>query len=707
MRHIKGLKETTRALVHSVDLRGFDSGTSEFSIYAAHSTSSPLAGSLRILSATFPELRCVLLDGHSDLDIGVLASAIAPESPPMLLSIAQCQVQVPKTFFESPFLRNLVYLDVSDMPGSLKGALSTFSLPNLRILKAQGREMDDSTATLLLMEFKKQAWSLDLSRNKVTDRVIFDLLFAFPRGSLRGGHMEVEGELQHLGSQGTRSFGTFLFVKESKWSRTFSHPERYFVDTPEYTFDNPESSQQTSRNNVRLDGRKRAPKDSADAIKSMFSGGPGYLPPSREDIQELDIYQSHYGITHLHLNNNNISSRGLFNMVMRSPGQLQHLECDTMSLFINENARPAWLSSAPASKTVSGILGAAHIFRPVFSSNLQTLRIHHSLVTQLVTLNLPDVSTMSCMWLAETCLLPRAELAYPQAFMPDMNPRIRSLTLTHLPRWSTGPVIDKLIAFLKHAALQEHEIQKSKSRTRRGPTTVEGLRHLKLEFDPDPLEDAAGYSDEEDGDLDPEEMIRLGIKEFSFFEGSWDSFSSENNKKATGLEVRHSAGQPAVASSVSEARQDRQDDESVRLCSNGRNGSAQSSSFPSPLYFSGEWNGNEFKVQVFTGFEDGMAATPAVEEYVRILCKYPELHEDLQVASPCHVAAGVPEGCYIYEAAWRAMLTKDVKIREPSKKELRNGMKDVIEGIKEFRMGTRRDGRLGVHYGGVLEVVRA
>ncbi|KAK3990530.1 hypothetical protein QBC44DRAFT_358408 [Cladorrhinum sp. PSN332] len=715
MGHIKGLKENTRALIHSVDLRAFVHGTSEFSIYAADSTTSPLAGSLRALSSTFPELRCVLLDGHSDIDIGVLAGTTTTtgRESPLLLSMAQCQVQVPTAFFASPFLRNLVYLDVSDMPGSLKGplvqqTLSPANLPGLRILKAQGREMDDSTASLLVKAFKEQIWSLDLTRNKVTDRLLGDLhYFSFPTERLRGGHIEVEGGLEYPAGQGTSSFGRFFFIKESEWSKTFAHPGRYFVDSPEYTYDGSGLAPEAPNNNVRLDGRVRARKDSADDIKFALSGGPGCLPPSGEDVLDLEVCQSYHGITHLYLNNNNISSTALVSMVMRSPGQLQRLECDATLLDINENAWPDWFGSASsASATVSGILGAAHIFRPVFSSNLQTLQIHHSLVTQLVTLDLHHLPTMTCLWLAETFLLPRAELAYPQAFMPDMNPRLRSLTLTHLPRWSTGPVIDKLVAFLKLAALQEAEIERSKSRTRRGPATVEGLRHVRLEFDPDPLEDA--YSDGEDSDeLDPEELIRLAAKEFSFFGGSWDaSFPPEKKIKSKSVatdEARHSAAPSAVASSASEPRHD-QDDESVRLISSSDSAPLFASS---PLYYDGTWNGSEFKVQVFAGFEDAAKNTPAVKEYVKILWECPELLEDLQPASACHVAAGVPEGSYIFEAAWMAMLTKDVKIRKPTKKELREGKKDVIEEIRRFRMATRSDGRAGVHYGGALEVVRA
>ncbi|KAK4460591.1 hypothetical protein QBC42DRAFT_347861 [Cladorrhinum samala] len=697
---MRGVRKTTRALVHSVDLRACAAGTLEFSVYATNSCRS-----LRELPFTFPELRCLLLDGHSNIDIGALAGTTARE-PPLLLSIAQCQLQLPTQFFASPLLRNLVYLDVSDMPGSLKGplvqkALSRANLPALRILKAQGREMDDSTASLLLATFKEQLWSLDLSRNKVTDKLFGDLHnYAFPAGSLRGGHAEVEGELQYIEGQETSSLGQFCFVRESEWSKTFSHPARFFVDSPEYTRS---AAQDTLNNSTRLDGRAKARRDSADATKLTFAGGAGNLPPSLEHIQDSDIRQPHQGITHLHLNDNRISSTALVNLIMRSPGQLQQLECDTTLLDIRESARPGWLrSSLFASATVSGILGAAHIFRPVFSSNLQTLRIHHSLVTQVVTLDLPDVSKMACQWVAETFLLPRAEMAYPQVFVPDMNPRLQSLTLTHIPRWSTGKVIDKLVTFLKLAAEQEKEIQKSKRSMRRGDTaTVRGLRHVRLEFDPDPQEDEEVENGEHGSDLDPEELIRLAAEEFSFFGGSWSSSSSSSapppsvqtvTDAVRGVEARHSA---VEAVEVSEPRHGEQQQESVRFSA------AQSSSLSSYHKHYRAWNGSEFTVPVFGGSTTGSQAT---REYMRLLQKNSDLHEDVRPASPCHVAAGVPEGSYVYEAAWRSMLTKGYGIRWPKREEIR-GMKDVLEGIKEFRKGTRGKG-LGVHYDGVLEVVR-
>lgn len=119
----------------------------------------------------------------------------------MMLSIPHCQTRLPVTFFASEYLHNVVYLDVSDTPGSLKNALvqrtlGPITLPNLRIFKAQGREMDDTTARLLFRSFKEQLWSLDLSRNCLTDASLDDVVdFCSPPRTLRSeSHFDVEGK---------------------------------------------------------------------------------------------------------------------------------------------------------------------------------------------------------------------------------------------------------------------------------------------------------------------------------------------------------------------------------------------------------------------------------------------------------------------------------------------------------------------------------
>lgn len=793
MEHMRCVRQATRLLVTCLDLRRVEAGTSELSL---HSLSRSLSAYLRAVPVTFPQLRCILLNRHWDVEADDLAVATTPDTDhdasnaegPLMLNIPQCQVKIPTAFFSSPYLHHLVYLDVSNMAGSLRKPLEQQRFgperhPHLRVLKVGAREMGDSTAALLVRTFKQQLWSLDLSQNQLTDAVLNDLhIFAFPAESLRtDSHYDVEGRLEIIPGKGTPLFGQFCLIRESHWSATFSHADRYLVDAPNYTRLVEYTPQEGVR--TRLNGRTKVQDDSEDEIRRSFSGIPGASSPRRESLHDLGVCHSHNGITHLYLGGNSITANGLVRLIMASPGQLQHLDCDSMVYEIHEAVRPDWL---PSSIRVSGLLGAAHAFRPVLSSNLQVLRIHHSLVTQLLSLKGRDggvLSTMENLWLAETFLLPRAEMAYPQAFRPDMNPRLRLLTLTHIPRWSTGPLIDRLIELLKLASMQERAIQdmnRTLGKSRRGPATVVGLRHVRLEFDHDVKGELL-----EDGEEDGEEKNQkkyvaeetTAAKEFSFFDDSrfsdfsFDSSSpaevSSSNIDTTNTDTTpltsvvagpaaddHRAVPDQTVSNQSQTQRHspstlshlpRTGDRSEPIVNGGNEGQSgrlttgpqQRSSSSSSR---GNWNGTEYAVPIWTGppppFYDSTEDTPqhehqevspAVEAYMRNILDR-RLCADAVPASPCHVLAGVPEGEFIWGAAWQAIVTRGDTTaagkRRPKKRELMNGMRDVIGEIKAYRRKTREryeaelkrarlngDGvRLGephFYYGGRLEVVRA
>ncbi|KAK3906469.1 hypothetical protein C8A05DRAFT_40741 [Staphylotrichum tortipilum] len=624
-----------------------------------------LASGILSIASRFPRLRCLLLDGLPGIEPEALLARLPADPPrlirpPLLLSLARCQVELPPAFFASFYLRDLVYLDLSDMPGSLgrtlaQRTLSPDQLPSLRILKAQGREMDNATACLLFKIFRTQLWSVDLGRNRVTEGM-FNYLreVSFPERSMRTGDFAVEGRILYpLGHPseggGSASFGRFCFVTESEWSRTFSHPHRHLADAPPYTAHAYDGAQPPSVE-PRLNGRAKARLDTPDAIKTMFSGTVSHPAPPLESVQALGVCRGHEGITHLHLNGNRISAAALAKLIRSSPGQLQHLECDSLSFSLPDAApAPSWLSRA----RLSGILGGAHLFRPVFSANLQALRVHHSLVTQLPTLELdgsPPLSPLESLWAAETLLLPRVELAYPEAFVPDMNPRLQSLVLTHIPRWSTGPLAEQLISFLRLASAQERAIQDARAACRRAPATVRGLRHVRLEFAPDPREEG-GLDGDSDSDaaaaaagFDAAAVMDDSSKEFSFFgESNWSSTKP-------------------VTTTVNTPRP-----------------SARSASphTPSP----------------------SSSPTPHLPNQP----SYPQLWTDPVPASPCHVAAGVPEGLFLFGAAWGSILCPvsslgfgptprrgdTSALPKPTQAELKS-MRDVLEEVKAYRAQTRR-----------------
>ena len=590
-----------------------------------------------------------------------------------MLSIPHCRTQLSPTFFSSPYLSGLVYIDLSDMSGSLKSSvarsLRTAYLPNLRVLKAQGREVDDATAVALFSAFKEQLWSLDLSRNNLTDSALNSLdQLCFPPASLRSdAHFDTEGKVGFTTGIGTSTYGPFIFLKESEKSGNFSHPLRYMADAPTYTREAYRPLYPGST--LRHDGRVAILDDSADKIKTALAG-PIHSPLNdAEEARRLDICSNQGGITHLRLNQNPVSAQGLERMIRNSPGQLRNLECDSTALELSRQVLPPSLAK---DVSLSGLLGAAHLFRPVFSPNLQALRVHHSLVTRIPSLETGSLVTMANMWLAETILRDRIDIAYPQAFVPDMNPRLYSLTLTHIPRFSTGPVIQRLLEFLRLSSAQERAIQDARqSSSRRSPVMLSGLRHIRLEFDPDPTEELGHTLDSEN--LDAEQAINVAANEFSFFgDQGWTSGQSQS----------------ATADSESHPR-------AYTSSHTDRSNPAAAKRLSSPyaetkggeyLNHSEEWNGQPFTVPVWIG--TGIPGPhSAVNEYMRLL-QDPALRADVRPASPGHVLAGVPAGSYIFHSAWDAILAPTGAVRRPKRTDL-VGMRDVLSAIKEYRGKTK------------------
>lgn len=274
-------------------------------------------------------------------------------------------------------------------------------------------------------------------------------------------------------------------------------------------------------------------------------------------INTLDICQPPLsGITHLYLNQNPMITAESFKMIIElGLEQLQRFECDSM-LFMSEPDMSQYNQFYPDSQAVppsvscckkqaiSGILGLSHLFRPVFS-NLQILRIHHSLVTNLPSLTgFYDLSPMEKIWFAETFLLPRADLVFPNPFHPDMNPRLRSLTLMHIPQYSTGPLIERLKGLLKAAWFQEQTIARLRAEYRRvhqsryQPPLLSGLRKIVLEFDPVPQREKQGTDQAGFEGFDAEALLNSGAtKEFGTF-GGFTTSSNGNGTSGTSA-VRH------------------------------------------------------------------------------------------------------------------------------------------------------------------------
>ncbi|CCF33543.1 hypothetical protein CH063_05711 [Colletotrichum higginsianum] len=678
------VRQSTLALITTLDFRDFAKDTAHF---ASDNGTRTIPESLRRLPKLLPNLRCILLDGHVEANPAFLTATLSSEPETttlsdlgqglLVVSIAHCQTQLPNDFFLSDKLQHLVYLDVSGLPGSLQplvlAAHGRRNLTRLKILKARRREINDALALTLFKAFRGSLWSLDVCENNITDSAVDQLAtLCFGGPSLRSqSRYMTEGRLVSDG-QGNDAYGRFMSIQESDWSGTFSHPERHFVDAPAYSADESRILQEDEA--VRTNGRTPLRRDSADHVKAAIAGSMDQPVPDWSDVPYLDVCTAPAGITHLHLSDNRVTSSGLERLIRTSQGQLQELSCGG-PLFhpvAHGSAAKQRLLPWPGDMKLRGALGCAHIFRPVFSSNLRVLRIHHSLVTQIPTLEAHGLSTMARLWLAETVIRERSETAFPTAYEPDMNPRLTSLTLTNTPRRSTGPLIDKLLRFLKLAGLQEHAIQETAgSLSRRSPVLLRGLRHIRLEFEADPIEDPTGFSSVDD--LDAQGLMEMDEGEgFSFFGDerrpqSHTSVEAATEKQASG--GTHFAAQLAQAAAG-------------RLA-----GFPHGEANAEYLRYQDTWGEREIDLEVWVG-PGILGANRAINEYMKLVM-HPSLRNRVGPATRAHIEAGVPEGVLLFHAAWDAIVMPP-ELKPPRTTDL-DGMRDVLEAVKKFRIETRAD----------------
>ncbi|KAI0806545.1 hypothetical protein GGR55DRAFT_214603 [Xylaria sp. FL0064] len=683
----------TRCMVKSLDFRAFALRPS--GLYSTDASERAISESFGTLSKLFPRLMCLIIDGHPELDPSSLAAAGATASHSLeLLDLARCRQELtPKLFFTQLF-RELVYLDVSYVPGSLKSAiqssLNPTYLPELRVLKARGREIDDATAQLLFQTFRFQLWCVDLSDNKLTDVSINAFLaHCFSSLSFRtDAHFEVEGKVVAPKNIGSHQHGLFEFVQESSHSYSFTHPRRHFADPPVYS----QGADQIERQEwqtARSDGTSRVRRDDAGAVKEMLLQNV-LLVTSKTPRQLVhDLHLPRGGITHLYLSGNNFTANGIGRLLRLSSGRLEHFECDN---FQHAPSVPS-LDKSRQQMRIDGILGLAHVFRPAFSSNLRSLRVHHSLITQVPDLRIDNIPLITALKLSETALFRNISRVYPQRFVPDMNPRITSLTLTNIPARSVGPVINQLLSFLDLASIQQEAISQTRSGMNSRQTMVlSGLRHIRLELDPDFYNDV--YDLSTGGDVDYNKLLDPGDKDFgndtfSFFEDTKRDVPSKLDME------QESGNQESYYASTA-----RYSD-----WTSGRLKSSPYSDTESHFINHNEeafksWTGNTYSVPVWIG-PGTIGPHAAVNEYMWNL-QDAKLRTDVGPATPSHVAAGVPALTYIFYAAWDAMiyprnLAADIKncIAEP--------FRDVAAAIKDYRLKTRGTPQ---HWDGKIELVR-
>ncbi|KAM0513946.1 hypothetical protein ACHAPE_007301 [Trichoderma viride] len=397
-----------------------------------------------------PNLQSVFLDNNSNMELRFQRSdAINGQLKLSMLSVRNCPNGFPIGLIKNYSLRGLVFLDISGIASVTPQLLEPHGL----------------NAMFLNTDLRSDA------------------------------RAQTEGALESLPVV-TRGHGQFFMLHETAQSVLFVPDERYLADTPPYTAPN------TTNNAItRSDGSVPVRSDTADGVLRLLS---------RHDATDAAHHMRSSGLTHLHLSGNQFSAFAIERMLRESHGQLELFDCDSMRLFPPSSAKRHLLSPSNAIQ-LDGFSGLSHIFRPVWSSNLRSLRIHHSLVTNIPTLRCSRYSSIECTYLAEMQMHPRLSLAYPLAFVPDMNPRLESLTLTCVPRHSFGPLIQVLVSFLQQVGLQESYVAETNkaeaSRPGKPLRLVHGLRNLTLEMEPESL----------DTD-DAEDLMTFDETQYSFFD---------------------------------------------------------------------------------------------------------------------------------------------------------------------------------------------
>ncbi len=678
------MRPSTRKLVASLDLRSFVDAPRAGAIGQGHS----FAETIQLLAVLFPAARCILLgrgSGYGPADLThLLKPGDFPEdgsvSMPLLLDMSLCGLPLPNNFFHSPYWRQVAYLDMSNLPGSLQGIVKaeTFqgALPNLRILKIRGRGLDEQSISPIAGFLRQRVWSLDLRDNKLTDRCVDSFLygcFGADYLTVESGRFEVEGKIAvledaRLGeaalSPGLRD--KLSYIVESSLSGTFSHPERFLADSPVYD----------AGRSPRRVGVESLRNDAVDDVKASLAGTTGFAAPNWHIIGDTDICQAPSSLTHLYLSGNaGFTAEGVESLFRVARGYIEHFD----------SASPALTTGVCMPFEMAGLVGRSHLFRPVFASNLSSLRVHHSLVTQVPTVKHPCKSPLASLEYAETAVRENAELAYPQTFVPNLNPRLQSLTLCCLPRLSAGPLLDKLIQFLALAHEQEDGIkQASATMSHRGPIMLRGLRHIRLEFEPYPPSDDA---DSGFASLDAEAILNASAGGFSFFEEAGGSRPARD--------LRHHGADDAVDGTLSApAQADRNADEPPTM--------GQSDRLPHYPLPGASAADSEYVCEAISWNEDGAVKTGqlsvwvgsgvlgsnrAVNAYMSSLSR-PNLRARIRPATPDQIKAGVSPGACVFNAAWDAILWSDGMPGLKSLPSDGRDMLDVVQVIRNFRRAT-------------------
>ena len=426
---------------------------------------------------------------------------------PVLLSATGCsQLFIPMFIGTQESAINLLYIDISWTKQKPEDLLILATPKHLKILKMRGLSLRTRDIARLLYKLKLRLFSLDLAYNDLTDDVIPLLLASNFLPSLK----QRSDTLPRI--DGDQSI----------------YPGRYLEDAPAYR----ERADPTEeQENAIAEGRIHLRADNVDGVfahlleneHTKFIRGPHWLPPAGDSLMQQT------GLTHLYLSNNRLTSHAL-EVLLSGTNRLQLLD------FGSAEQPHHKVGSKYKSVLAYNQADTLKLLKPSISQRLESLRVHHSIVTQTPTLFAIGefyLSEARAIYMAEEeFAVKKVSFSPPGDFLPEINPRIKSLTLTHVPRKSLGLVIDRLVKLISLAAMQDVMIAgATPADARRGAQMLPGLRYLCLEFAPPAkvLKPSKDGPSAVSGDADADAFMAESVKDFSFFDET--SFSPESATK--------------------------------------------------------------------------------------------------------------------------------------------------------------------------------
>jgi hypothetical protein len=481
---------------------------------------------IQYFSAYFPSLKFVIVDCFTGFDN--MASSVpesvahwdgksiinpSPMFRPVVLSVVGCSQFDIRAITSRSYSSYLVYLDVSGTSKkTLKNLFNHHQVPHLRILKMRNLRLTTAELVPLLRELTCRLFSLDVRYNVLTDDVVRWLLALCFREALeqRPNLLPEVDDNERLSCH-TASSGRC------------NSPERYADDVPRYREERDATEEQET---VISDGKvDLRPDEVGDVVKYLQGCEQMKSLRTHNALLEEDPIVHITGLTHLRIADNRLTSDALQTLLMGT-NRLQLLDFGSAP-----QGRHRLAAKNPNIRPVSQP-DTVKLLCPAVSQRLQCLRVHHSIVTHTPTLQPKGeyhISESHLMKLSERDYAEEEMIYWPRHWNPDSNPRIETLILTEVPRWSEGLVIKRLIKVLRVAAIQESLIAKATPvNVRRGWRMLPGLRCLRLEFVP-VITQQPSTSMSISGNPDADVLARESANDFSFFDQASESPSGERD----------------------------------------------------------------------------------------------------------------------------------------------------------------------------------